>query len=325
MNKMQKYIILVIVILLIIILSLLVTAYIMHDKKDEISKNEISDNEIYNGVSEEYNESDLTEVVQSEDEIYFSVQKNTNWNIYNSIQTIMKSLLDKDLTETFYNCLNEDYINNNQINEEYVNNLNGKNQNYEVTNFDIKNSYLQDTNDSKVIVFVDSNIIYNNNSSKNLKFAFETDYNFFDIEPLDDANFDNIINNKVKYETHNIKESDYNLYWETSISDEDICEKYFNDFITKLSANSNYVYNNLLSDKLKKNKFNNYDLFIQYMKNNIESLSNIYLYNISTNYNSEENNRYIILEDNFQNKYTLKENSILDYEITNIEKIENNE
>ena len=61
------------------------------------------------------------------------------------------------------------------------------------------------------------------------------------------------------------------------------------------------------------------------MKNNIESLSNIYLYNISTNYNSEENNRYIILEDNFQNKYTLKENSILDYEITNIEKIENNE
>lgn len=143
-------------------------------------------------------------------------------------------------------------------------------------------------------------------------FRTDSDNNAYEIETLEDGKYDDI--NKIDLETDitEIKSNGNNTIQYNPIKDEQMSRKYLEQF-SKLELEKPEEAYKLLDEEYKKERFSNYDEYKEYVTLNKEKIQLAVLLKYSTNY-YDDYTEYVLV-DNYDNHYTLKESSIMNYSI----------
>lgn len=113
------------------------------------------------------------------------------------------------------------------------------------------------------------------------------------------------------YSESEIKDNTYNTYQTKAYTDQDICEEYFNTFRLNIEYDPESVYNKL-DKKYREKRFENYNNFVKYIKDNDLKTIKIqsYLVNRYDDYNE------YVCKDQFGNYYIFNEIAVKDYTLT---------
>lgn len=113
------------------------------------------------------------------------------------------------------------------------------------------------------------------------------------------------------YSQAEIKNNTYNTYQPKAYTDQDICEEYFNTFRLNIEYDPESVYNKL-DKKYREKRFENYNNFVKYIKDNDLKTIKIqsYLVNRYDDYNE------YVCKDQFGNYYIFNEIAVKDYTLT---------
>lgn len=200
-------------------------------------------------------------------------------------------------------------------------------------NYISKNAAIEDTEAMQLNINISTN--KNNDSKNNVedepindlsegdeKIGEEQD----DDNDLEDFNYNNVINDYNESKENDIKEYNnevkdvakgYLFEYESNITDEDMITNYLYNFseLALYSVKDSY---DRLNDEFK-NKFNNFVDYEDFINRNREWIFSLYSNKYSNiKVNNNKNIKTYSFEDSEGNKFTIKENAIMDYKI-NIE------
>ena len=251
MRNLKRYIITLVVVLIIILLFIAIINYI--GKEDEVRIGEI--------------EGDIeTELVRLDNyNTYYSIEKMmNNYYLYLRVQnkTAVYSLLDKEYMEQ--NSINEDNVINKISNEK--NTEDGINVKEVYVKQDLQNpTFLIKTNVKKDINQISYYIFYQDNEQ-----------GAFAIKPIKEEEYNSYVQRLVELEIkgNKIQRNNYNRVLNRTLEEEELVEKYFEDYLQNALYNVEEAYK-LLDEEYSQKKFGNIEEYKKYLNNRQEQLTSM--------------------------------------------------
>ena len=319
MSKSNLYkIIIVVVIIIIIIVALLLLL---------LNRNEYENETYVPAPSVTYSE---------------KVEKLEDYNKFYSLEEMIKKYCIYDSygnSEGIYSVLDNAYCEANGITaENAVNKI--ERHNLSDYNLILEEAYIYD--DSLYPVFFTKSIIRNTEEKQELYLILKMDQAnlTFSVIPINKEVFDGYVNNQgSKLATSPIEKNNYNTQEDVTVSEKDVLDKYFDNYIYELMYRPEEAYSRL-NEEYRIAKFTDYNDFLNYINvHNSEitqmdiksaktledfatedeyseymanyELKGINLYKIEE---KEEYKQYICIDD-FGNYYIFRENGVNDYDI----------
>ena len=137
----------------------------------------------------------------------------------------------------------------------------------------------------------------------------DLDKNIYSIEPMYNIKFED-----VKFDNMDItiKENENNKFTYLNLTDKEICDDYIDSYKRIALVNPEFAYE-LLDEQYRQKRFGNVQDFVNYVKNNRESIKKIRTESFEVN-KFEDYNEYIVTNQ-YGIKYVIKEKAPLDYTI----------
>lgn len=305
-RKVRRNVLLVVGILIVILLIVIFS--IIYNSPDSIFSNK--DNRVtrVDNVNEYYN---VQTCVKKFYELYKDVYYGENFyeNLTNE-EFKQKSL------EVLYNLLDKEYIEKYSINKDNISEKVGEVLN---ANLQINNIYRIKKNDDIAMYIVYSEQVDNVNNKiedLNLMVKIDSSRNTFGIllnNYIVDQGFNNIKENqKYNVELSNILANSTNKFTSADVGQVEYVEDMFEDYRYSMMYNRNRAYS-LVNEETKNNKFNTFDSYSNYIKDNIK---NIVTMKIKT-YKVNEQEKYTDYEyvDTYGNQYTFRVTSPMKYTV----------
>ena len=319
MSKSNLYkIIIVVVIIIIIIVALLLLL---------LNRNEYENETYVPAPSVTYSE---------------TVEKLENYNKFYSLEEMIKKYCIYDSygnSEGIYSVLDNAYCEANGITaENAVNKI--ERHNLSDYNLILEEAYIYD--DSLYPVFFTKSIIRNTEEKQELYLILKMDQAnlTFSVIPINKEVFDGYINNQgSKLATSPIEKNNYNTQEDVTVSEKNVLDKYFDNYIYELMYRPEEAYSRL-NEEYRTAKFTDYNDFLNYInvhnseiiQMDIKSAKTLEDFATEDEYNEymanyelkginlykieekEEYKQYICI-DNFGNYYIFRENGVNDYDI----------
>lgn len=134
----------------------------------------------------------------------------------------------------------------------------------------------------------------------------------FEIKDLSNNNYENINQIELKDDETAIVDNGNNSFEYIAVSNEEMCNKYLEDFKQKELYNPEEAYS-LLAEETKEQKFPTLENFQTYINNNKIQIENSKLEKYTVN-RLEDYTEYIII-DNYDNSYFIRTTGVIDYTI----------
>ena len=319
MSKSNLYkIIIVVVIIIIIIVALLLLL---------LNRNEYENETYVPAPSVTYSE---------------TVEKLENYNKFYSLEEMIKKYCIYDSygnSEGIYSVLDNAYCEANGITlENAVNKI--ERHNLSDYNLILEEAYIYD--DSLYPVFFTKSIIRNTEEKQELYLILKMDQAnlTFSVIPINKEVFDGYINNQgSKLATSPIEKNNYNTQEDVTVSEKNVLDKYFDNYIYELMYRPEEAYSRL-NEEYRTAKFTDYNDFLNYInvhnsemvQMDIKSAKTLEDFATEDDYNEymanyelkginlykieekEEYKQYICIDD-FGNYYIFRENGVNDYDI----------
>ena len=319
MSKSNLYkIIIVVVIIIIIIVALLLIL---------LNRNEYENETYVPAPSVTYSE---------------TVEKLENYNKFYSLEEMIKKYCIYDSygnSEGIYSVLDNAYCEANGITlENAVNKI--ERHNLSDYNLILEEAYIFD--DSLYPVFFTKSIIRNTEEKQELYLILKMDQAnlTFSVIPINKEVFDGYINNQgSKLATSPIEKNNYNTQEDVTVSEKNVLDKYFDNYIYELMYRPEEAYSRL-NEEYRTAKFTDYNDFLNYInvhnseivQMDIKSAKTLEDFATEDEYNEymanyelkginlykieekEEYKQYICIDD-FGNYYIFRENGVNDYDI----------
>lgn len=305
-RKVRRNVLLVVGILIVILLIVIFS--IIYNSPDSIFVNRDDRVTRVDNVNEYYN---VQTCVKKFYELYKDVYYGENFyeNLTNE-EFKQKSL------EVLYNLLDKEYIEKYSINKDNISEKVGEVLN---ANLQINNIYRIKKNDDIAMYIVYSEQVDNVNNKiedLNLMVKIDSSRNTFGIllnNYIVDQGFNNIKENqKYNVELSNILANSTNKFTSADVGQVEYVEDMFEDYRYSMMYNRNRAYS-LVNEETKNNKFNTFDSYNNYIKDNIKS---IVIMEIKT-YKVNEQEKYTDYEyvDTYGNQYTFRVTSPMKYTV----------
>lgn len=261
-----------------------------------------------------YNKEKIESELEEEGgEIIATLKKQQSPNIYFSVEKYLQqyfSQIAKEEYEKIYYVLNEDYIKDNEITIENVSNKITRISDF--NNFDVDEMYVKE-DENMYSNYVKGTLIYQKQRYTWYGLV-EVNNSSYSIYPISENDYNDIIQETKLIKRKMIKPNVYNQFLTKNYTKEDVCYEYFKDYTNKLLNNPDIAYN-LLDDEYKSIRFNNNEeIFKEYIKERKKQIEEAVMISYSYIYEGYVVES-IILKDNFNNTYIIKENAVLDYTI----------
>ena len=321
MSKKVKNLIIILIILIIIVATILVILINRNDSEIaqvnegiESTDENVSHKDKLSKVEEKYEYFDVQTCVNN----FIKTLKNLNSDIYKKYATNSQS--EQEMKEyissqeqVLYNQLGFEYINKFNITQENVSNIFSKY--YKINLFNIKNIRGIDINDDLAIYVVDGEILYSNNVTEEYeiivkKYSKDLTFSIYPYEYMKEVGgLENALENLKQHKT--VENKYDNSYVSKAYDNEYICNYYFNDFKNNIIINSKYIYNKL-DEQYKQKRFNNIEIFKQYIIEKQIERENIVLREFLIEENNNNTINYVC-KDQYGNLYIFKQSVIGDY------------
>lgn len=305
-RKVRRNVLLVVGILIVILLIVIFS--IIYNSPDSIFSNK--DNRVtrVDNVNEYYN---VQTCVKKFYELYKDVYYGENF-----YENLTNEEFKQRSLEILYNMLDKEYIEKYSVTKDNISEKVG-----EVLNatLQINDIYRIKKNDDIAMYIVYSEQVDNVNNKiedLNLMVKIDNSRNTFGIlldNYIVDQGFNNIKENqKYNVELSNILANSTNKFTAADIDQVTYVENMFEDYRYSMMYNRNRAYS-LVNEETKNNKFNTFDSYNEYIKNNIKS---IVIMEIKT-YKVNEQEKYTDYEyvDTYGNQYTFRVTSPMKYTV----------
>lgn len=305
-RKVRRNVLLVVGILIVILLIVIFS--IIYNSPDSIFSNK--DNRVtrVDNVNEYY---DVQTCVKKFYELYKDVYYGENF-----YENLTNEEFKQRSLEILYNMLDKEYIEKYSVTKDNISEKVG-----EVLNatLQINDIYRIKKNDDIAMYIVYSEQVDNVNNKiedLNLMVKIDNSRNTFGIlldNYIVDQGFNNIKENqKYNIELSNILANSTNKFTAADIDQVTYVENMFEDYRYSMMYNRNRAYS-LVNEETKNNKFNTFDSYNEYIKNNIKS---IVIMEIKT-YKVNEQEKYTDYEyvDTYGNQYTFRVTSPMKYTV----------
>ena len=305
-RKVRRNVLLVVGILIVILLIVIFS--IIYNSPDSIFSNK--DNRVtrVDNVNEYYN---VQTCVKKFYELYKDVYYGENF-----YENLTNEEFKQRSLEILYNMLDKEYIEKYSVTKDNISEKVG-----EVLNatLQINDIYRIKKNDDIAMYIVYSEQVDNVNNKiedLNLMVKIDSSRNTFGIlldNYIVDQGFNNIKENqKYNVELSNILANSTNKFTAADIDQVTYVENMFEDYRYSMMYNRNRAYS-LVNEETKNNKFNTFDSYNEYIKNNIKS---IVIMEIKT-YKVNEQEKYTDYEyvDTYGNQYTFRVTSPMKYTV----------
>lgn len=308
MKKNQKLILIITVIMVIIIILLLCVLIGKRNNKEEkiyeqmneqINKSKDNNNEITN-------ENIKFENVDVQTSVVLLKNANQYFSVSNCINIYINSVNKQD-NEATYNLLNDEYIKEKNIN---------KNEVYEIVKkFDKdKTFYPEEMYIKKGTVntfyakgYIDNSDVQEKSNKEIYYISVLIDNNnkTFCVIPLSENEY---MNRKEIGDKSFIPKNNYNTVTLTSVSDEFLCKKAFNDYKSLLLYNYDEAYEKL-DEEYRDKRFKNKNEFIEYLNEYKSEILNITILKYAVNY--EDDYVEYVCQDQYDNYYIFKDTAVM--------------
>lgn len=271
-----------------------------------------------------------------------TVEKLENYNKFYSLEEMIKKYCIYDSygnSEGIYSVLDNAYCEANGITlENAVNKI--ERHNLSDYNLILEEAYIFD--DSLYPVFFTKSIIRNTEEKQELYLILKMDQAnlTFSVIPINKEVFDGYINNQgSKLATSPIEKNNYNTQEDVTVSEKNVLDKYFDNYIYELMYRPEEAYSRL-NEEYRTAKFTDYNDFLNYInvhnseiiQMDIKSAKTLEDFATEDDYNEymanyelkginlykieekEEYKQYICIDD-FGNYYIFRENGVNDYDI----------
>lgn len=305
-RKVRRNVLLVVGILIVILLIVIFS--IIYNSPDSIFSNK--DNRVtrVDNVNEYY---DVQTCVKKFYELYKDVYYGENF-----YENLTNEEFKQRSLEILYNMLDKEYIEKYSITKDNISEKVG-----EVLNatLQINDIYRIKKNDDIAMYIVYSEQVDNVNNKiedLNLMVKIDSSRNTFGIlldNYIVDQGFNNIKENqKYNVELSNILANSTNKFTSADVGQVEYVEDMFEDYRYSMMYNRNRAYS-LVNEETKNNKFNTFDSYSNYIKDNIK---NIVTMKIKT-YKVNEQEKYTDYEyvDTYGNQYTFRVTSPMKYTV----------
>lgn len=305
-RKVRRNVLLVVGILIVILLIVIFS--IIYNSPDSIFSNK--DNRVtrVDNVNEYYN---VQTCVKKFYELYKDVYYGENF-----YENLTNEEFKQRSLEILYNMLDKEYIEKYSVTKDNISEKVG-----EVLNatLQINDIYRIKKNDDIAMYIVYSEQVDNVNNKiedLNLMVKIDNSRNTFGIlldNYIVDQGFNNIKENqKYNIELSNILANSTNKFTAADIDQVTYVENMFEDYRYSMMYNRNRAYS-LVNEETKNNKFNTFDSYNEYIKNNIKS---IVIMEIKT-YKVNKQEKYTDYEyvDTYGNQYTFRVTSPMKYTV----------
>lgn len=271
-----------------------------------------------------------------------TVEKLENYNKFYSLEEMIKKYCIYDSygnSEGIYSVLDNAYCEANGITlENAVNKI--ERHNLSDYNLILEEAYIYD--DSLYPVFFTKSIIRNTEEKQELYLILKMDQAnlTFSVIPINKEVFDGYINNQgSKLATSPIEKNNYNTQEDVTVSEKNVLDKYFDNYIYELMYRPEEAYSRL-NEEYRTAKFTDYNDFLNYInvhnseiiQMDIKSAKTLEDFATEDEYNEymanyelkginlykieekEEYKQYVCIDD-FGNYYIFRENGVNDYDI----------
>lgn len=199
-----------------------------------------------------------------------NIYKVDSKSVYCSVEGCIKKYFDNinnNIEEALYNILDKDYVKNNNID---VNNVVDMLKNYREKKYTIKEMYYLES--SSQIPYIVRGELYDNQTIKDEFFivVFDVRNETYSIEICNEDKYKHFKNGSIEYTEIPIEKNEYNFLKSNIYSDEDMAKKYFYDYIENVVYYPTYAYKTL-NEEYSKKRFQDYEEYKDYLKNNIET------------------------------------------------------
>lgn len=305
-RKVRRNVLLVVGILIVILLIVIFS--IIYNSPDSIFANRDDRVTRVDNVNEYYN---VQTCVKKFYELYKDVYYGENF-----YENLTNEEFKQRSLEILYNMLDKEYIEKYSVTKDNISEKVG-----EVLNatLQINDIYRIKKNDDIAMYIVYSEQVDNVNNKiedLNLMVKIDNSRNTFGIlldNYIVDQGFNNIKENqKYNIELSNILANSTNKFTAADIDQVTYVENMFEDYRYSMMYNRNRAYS-LVNEETKNNKFNTFDSYNEYIKNNIKS---IVIMEIKT-YKVNEQEKYTDYEyvDTYGNQYTFRVTSPMKYTV----------
>ncbi len=240
-------------------------------------------------IPSEIDESEISKkisIVNSENEFFTMQNILENYLLYIKAENV----------DAVYNMLDENYIKQNNIdNTNVITQMKSKINSYD-DSFELKQAYYRDSTNT-AIYYLYGTIAKNNNIQDfYTKIYLDRSNNAYSIFLINKEQYEQYISENLKEDTtKEILQNQYNKFKMTTLSQEEIANKYFNDYIYLAASNSQKAYE-LLQEDYKKSKFQTIDKYKKYLEERKDVIDSLNTKGIKTvdDFNSiEEYTSYI--------------------------------
>ena len=304
MNKIKKYIIIIVCLIAIVFIALLININLIKSKSENTG-----------------------DVEEQELNVDTEITNVTNYEDYYTVKCIAESYIEQFLqedSEGLYNTLDPEYITMAQITQDNVIPKLNLIKNYNINEYQYYKFYIDNMKVSKYkninTYFIKGTIINKNSGDvNNLSFIVETDtnlnYYINSFEYLKNKGYTEEIKEGQKFEPmiNEIDGNDYNQYEIQDMSDNyTIVLDHMSKFTDYIVYNVDYTYN-FYDDNYKNSKFKTISEYKDYIQNNIKFI----LSSSITKYKIVEKDDYIeyICIDQYGNYYIFKDKGVMDYTV----------
>lgn len=309
MRKIKVLIISMIIIIILIIIAILILGNNTENNESDFQITEFEKIDTYETSAE-------IEKVKNKNK-YYAVQRilNTYIRYIKQIKGIIdfQQYDDEEIKEVgvsqVYNILDSEYISKYNLTKSDLQDKIKAYSNYELH---IKEMYLYEKTAS-----INIYIVYANIGEDDLNLLIKTDSQnmtfsvFLEDYMIDNGYKPDMYTNNIKISDVNIDKNDDNQYKYVNITDEYMAIQYINSLKYNLLNNAKYVYENLMEDEYKNNRFGNIENFIEYINNNKDEFEEIEAEEFAVNY-YDDYTEYVCM-DQYENYYIFRENAIMDY------------
>ena len=157
-------------------------------------------------------------------------------------------------------------------------------------------------------------ILESDNNEKDAYYIFRIDFenNTFNIDELDTSKYKNINEINLETDIQSIENTGNNTMKYTTIKDEEISRIYYEQFL-KLEIDKPEEAYNLLDENYRKERFSSLEEYKEYINSNKDKIETGAISKYSRDI-QDDYTEYLIV-DNYNNYYTIKETSIMNYKI----------
>ena len=155
--------------------------------------------------------------------------------------------------------------------------------------------------------------------------SLDTNNGTYGVCPISTKYSESDKNNIINYNINNIEKNDINEYADIAITNQEIINIYFDEYKKRALFKPEEAYN-LLDEEYKKEKYDTFAKYKEYLDKNKEKIENSLIEKYSVE-NHDDYTQYTLV-DNYDNTYIIKEKSVMNFTIelddytTNLSKID---